>query len=77
MPTSRFLPSGVPNTSAGIGPVLTRHVSDWLARSTATSSSLSCMLTKAVVLLLSIQMWLGVLAVAIRLASCGSLPSQR
>ena len=37
MPTSRDLPSGVPNTSAGSGPVLIRHFSDCVARSTATA----------------------------------------
>jgi len=43
MPTNRNLSSGVPNTSAGKEPVLTRHLVACVARSTATSSSLSCM----------------------------------
>ena len=43
----------------------------------ATSSLLSCMLAHTVVLPLSIHRWLGVLPVAMRLASTGFSPSQR
>ena len=76
-PTNRYLSSAVPNTSAGISPVLKRHLMVWVAKSTATNSLLSCMVAKAMVLLLSIQIWLGVLPEGMRLAKANSLPSQR
>ncbi|MNT81821.1 hypothetical protein D3C72_2214600 [compost metagenome] len=41
--TNTNLLSGLPYRSAGMGPVLMRHFSVWLAISMATSSSLSCM----------------------------------
>ena len=72
-PSSRCLSSGVTNTSAGIGPVVTRCVSACVARSITTSSLLSCMLTQAVVLLLSIHRWLGVRALGRRLTSVGAM----
>ncbi|MOA57334.1 hypothetical protein D3C78_1814920 [compost metagenome] len=54
-----------------MAPVRTRALMVCVARSMATSSSLSCMVEYTVVLRASIHRWLGVLAVATRLTSTG------
>ena len=76
-PINRLLPSGVPNTSAGMAPTGVRDFRVCEAKSMATNSSLSCMVDQMVALLGSIHRWLGVLPVAMRLAKVGVCPSQR